>query len=335
MAQSDFGELAFIDWLRKRFETQAGNSRVVKAIGDDASVTVQSGGARLIATTDSLVEGVHFSLDYHDPYRLGRKALAISLSDVAAMGAAPLFFLSSVTVPGRVGAAFLDELYRGLGDMATERSTTLIGGNTASSMHEITLTTTVLGEALPDEVVYRSSARPGDALFVTGMLGDSALGLKILSGGLSRAGFEAQVERHLNPAPRLLAGRELAKRKLATSMIDVSDGLVLDLKRVAAESRAGAVVELDRVPLSAPFKRALEKEPKLMELALAGGEDYELLFTASPEKAGEIKTLEKELGLAFTEIGRITDAGAGVKVIDRDGREVRLARDGYEHSVGG
>ncbi|MEE8574928.1 MAG: thiamine-phosphate kinase [Thermodesulfobacteriota bacterium] len=329
MELKDLGELDFITGLKEGFAETG--PRIIKAIGDDTAVTVQDSASYLLTTTDTLTEGVHFSREYFDPFMLGRKALFVSLSDIAAMGGSPLFFLSSITLPASTEERFLRELYLGFKDAATEYNTPLVGGNTTSAPDAITLTTTVVGEVPKGEVVLRSGANEGDAIFVTGILGDSALGLRILSSGESAVGSEDVVSRHLAPAPRLRAGRLLAERGLATAMIDVSDGLVLDLKRLAYDSKVGVEVNVDSIPLSGFFREALAKEPELMELALSGGEDYELLFTAPAENRAALKEIAKETGVSITEIGRVVEKKRGISIFDKEGNPVKPRRDGYEH----
>ncbi|MEK7773462.1 MAG: thiamine-phosphate kinase, partial [Deltaproteobacteria bacterium] len=197
------GEAALIKGLAAKFPYK--HPRVIKGIGDDASVTVETGGKVLLTTTDILIEGTHFKREYTDAYLLGRKALSVSLSDIAAMGGVPLFFLTSIALPPDTKKDFLDDLYRGVHHVAGEHGALLIGGNTARS-GKIMVSTTVLGEALREEVVYRSGARAGDVIYVTGATGVSALGLGILKrcglGALkkkTRSGKAAL--KHLNPTP--------------------------------------------------------------------------------------------------------------------------------------
>lgn len=333
MRLKELGEERIVRELEMRFKAR--HPRVLKAIGDDTSVTVQKGGRVLLATTDILIEDTHFRASLTTPYLLGRKSLAISLSDIAAMGGEPLFFLVSVGLPATLEKEFLDGLYKGISESAKDHGAVLVGGNT-SRAGEITVSTTVFGEMQAKEVVYRDGAKKGDTIWVTGTPGDSALGLALLKKeGLAalKGPFKKAVMRHLAPEPRMKAGRAIAAKKLATSMIDVSDGVLLDLKRVLAESRAGAVVDLPALPVSVEMKNylRLNKQAAPYGLALGGGEDYELLFTAPERNSKKITELSKELKLRMTPIGRIVEAKNGLKVVNEHGSEVKVTRAGYEH----
>ncbi|MBI5587818.1 MAG: thiamine-phosphate kinase [Deltaproteobacteria bacterium] len=333
MFLKEFGEERIIRELAEKFKVR--HPRVLKAIGDDASVTVQKGGQALLATTDILIEDTHFRARLTPPCLLGRKSLSISLSDIAAMGGSALFFLVSIGFPGSVKKDFLDSLYKGISGRAKECGALLIGGNTARS-GKITVSTTVLGEMPVDEVVYRSGAGKNDLVWVTGTPGESALGLTLLKkhgAGAIRGPFKKAVMRHLDPTPRMKAGRALAVKRLATSMIDISDGVLLDLKRVIEASGAGAVVELDSLPVSTEMRDYIKlgKRPFAADLILSGGEDYELLFTAPEKNTPRISALSKELKLRITPIGRIVDKKKGLKVIGPDGTEIKIKSLGFEH----
>lgn len=333
MRLKELGEERIIRELAEKFKVR--HPRVLKAIGDDASVTVQKGGRVLLATTDILIEETHFRTSLTTPYLLGRKSLAISLSDIAAMGGEALFFLVSIGLPGALKKEFLDGLYKGISECSEEYGALLIGGNT-SRAGEITVSTTVFGEMPAGEVVYRSGAEKNDLVWVTGTPGDSALGLTLLKKeGIAalRGPFKKAVMRHLAPEPRMKAGRALAVKKLATSMVDVSDGVLLDLKRVAEESGAGAVVELNRLPVSAGMKKYLRLNKRVPPygFVLSGGEDYELLFTAPEKNSKKIAALSKKLKLRMTPIGRIVEKKKGLKVLAKDGSEVKVKSLGFDH----
>lgn len=337
MRIGSLGEDRLIEELAARFPSRG--ERLVKGIGDDTSVTVQKGGRALLATTDTLIEGTHFDLGYTPAYLLGRKSLSISLSDIAAMGGDPLFFLVSIALEPRTPKKFIDELYRGLGDVAREAGCLLAGGNTARTAGPISVSTTVLGEAPANEVVYRRGARTGDLVFVTGTVGSSALGLRVLSerkGAAKRGSFKEAVSRHLDPVPRLEAGKALAGKGLATAMMDISDGVALDLKRLCLESSKAAVVLLGSLPVSAELEawgRKTRTDARL-EFALSGGEDYELLFTSPEENLRKIAALSRRLGLPMTPVGRIVGRKKGrkaVTVLGEDGAPIEVERLGFEH----
>lgn len=332
------GEDRLIDELARRFGDS--HKRLLKGIGDDTSVTSQKGGAALLATTDILIENTHFKRSYTPPYLLGRKSLSISLSDIAAMGGEPLFFLVSLALTPETPKKFVDELYRGLHDVSKETGCVLTGGNTAKTGDGIMVSTTVIGEAPSKDVVYRKGARTGDLVFVTGSVGSSALGLKVLGNHdslfLKKLPWKDSVSRHLDPAPRLAAGRMLAKKRLATAMMDISDGVALDLKRLCTESKKAAVISLSALPISEELKAYGERTGKsvLLDFALTGGEDYELLFTSPEENLRKISALSKKLGLPMTPVGRIVSskkAGRTITVLDESGEPMELKKLGFEH----
>lgn len=335
MRLKDIGEDRFIELLAARNST--GHPRLIKAIGDDTSVTTSVPGRVLLATTDILIDGTHFKKSYTPPYLLGKKALSISLSDIAAMGGEPVFFLVSIAVPPDTPKAILDGIYKGLSYVARKTGTALAGGNTARTSGKMMVSTTLLGEASRGEVVYRSGARAGDGIFVTGTFGDSALGLfalkKFGKGAISNPAYKKSVLRHLDPAPRLEAGRELAKKRLATSMMDCSDGLLLDLGRLCRCGRVGAVIEEQSIPLSKEmrgFIRARGRKAGL-KLALAGGEDYELIFTAEKSARDAIARLSSRLKLPITRIGTVTEGGRGVEVAGPSGEIITPKKAGFVH----
>jgi thiamine-monophosphate kinase len=333
MLLKDLGEDSLIKRLERKFNVP--NRRIIKAIGDDTAVTAAAPGECLLTTTDNLVEGVHFSLDYTPAYQLGRKTLNVSLSDIAAMGGMPLFFLITTALPADTTVEFLDEFYDGVKSAADEFSVALIGGNTSASNLGIITGSTVLGETSPDKVITRSGAKAGDTIYVTGSVGLAALGLKTLLAahgpkGAASGPLRDAVQRHLDPSPRVKAGRLLAEGKLASSMIDLSDGLVKDLERLARESRVGARIESSLVPIT----DALKKDPDELELALTGGEDYELLFTSGPEKKGAVASVGEKLELPITAVGEIVPGEKGVTVLDASGKPLKLAERGFEHFRG-
>jgi len=331
------GEDAFIKEIEKIFRCPSNKNsrRVVKGIGDDTAVTESKKNKLLLSTTDTLVEGVHFKTSYAEPHLIGKKALAVSLSDIAGMGGTPLFFLLSVSLPKTLGEGFTTKLLKGIKDCATKHDVTLIGGNTTASRSGIIITTTVLGEVNRNEVIYRRGARPGDYVFITGTIGDSALGLKALkkhgkAAILSKA-FGRPAKKHLCPEPRIKAGRLLAQKRLASAMTDVSDGLIRDLKHITLESNVGAMVELEKIPLSKETKNYLKKYPPAVKTILSSGEDYELLFTAKPGAEQSIRGISKRLGIRISRVGKILPKNKGVVVIDKKGRRINVKEEGFEH----
>jgi thiamine-monophosphate kinase len=325
MKLAEIGEFGLIAAISKIADKGPG---VVRGIGDDAAVLAPSAGQVLLVTTDLLLEGVHFQLEFTDPYRLGRKALAVNLSDIAACGGRPTAFLVSLAVPPETEVASVQALYKGMMEQAHLYDVSLIGGDTSKGK-ELMISITLIGEVEERNCVYRNGAKLGDRIFVTGTLGDSALGLKMLKSGVKKGYL---IERHRNPTPRLKEGGAIAQQGLATAMIDISDGLIADLGHILEASGVGAHIYLPQLPLSAPYLKHVTpyyKNPYL--LALAGGEDYELLFTAPRERGEAINRLANELGTPLTLIGEITGAAAGVTLVGADGKKVPVAQRGHDH----
>lgn len=308
----------------------ARNSGVRIGIGDDAAAVEPSAGCITLVTTDMLVEGVHFDLTLCDPFTLGRKSLAVNLSDIAAMGGKPRHFLLSLALPDDLSVEFLDGFTGGLLEMAGEFDVALVGGDTCASRGGLVISVTVMGEQIPERVIGRGGARAGDFIFVTGTLGDAALGLRLLRAGERRG---PAVTKQLNPQPRVREGMELAEAGIATAMIDVSDGLLADLGHILDLSGTGARLDLAKVPLSESFlEQRFDHAEDPFLLPLAGGEDYELLFTAPPAQQDAVGTLLGRLGTRVSAIGEVT-AALGLRVIAADGSDYRVAATGYNHFV--
>ncbi len=316
-------------------------------IGDDAAVTRARRGHDTLITTDLLVEDIDFRRDWMPPQMLGHKALAVSLSDIAAMGARPRWALLSVGVPEEVWRGrFVDEFYKGFFALADECGVTLIGGDVSRTTNRVVIDSIVLGEAKRNRAVLRSGASPGDRIFVTGALGGSAAGLQLLEGGarlpknaVRRTRFSATEQlmlRHLRPSARLAWGQFLGEKRLATAMIDLSDGLSSDLAHLCRESGVGANIDASRIPIDPLIERRGEQVDDVLSshagdaftLALGGGEDYELLFTVSPKNAARVP--DEIDGVAATYIGDVTNEKGRVLLIA--GRRRRtLKSSGFTH----
>ncbi len=324
----DVGEFGAIERIRHKFKRE--DPRVLVGIGDDVAVLEGPSEMLLLATCDIQIEGVHFRLDFTTPYLLGRKALAINLSDIASMGGIPEFALVSLALPSRTEVEFLDELYRGLHDEAEEANVAIVGGNMAGLPERIAVDVFLLGKVERDKVLLRRGARPGDLVMVTGTLGDSAAGLALLLEGIRQRQFSPLYDAHLRPRPRLREGRILALGGLATAAIDVSDGLAQDLTHICDESGVGVRVYSDSIPISPPVHEAaslLGADP--LRWALAGGEDYQLLFTSSPAGADEVaKALAPT---QVTVVGEVTEARYGRVIVGSDGTERELLPKGWDH----
>lgn len=295
-----------------------------QGIGDDAAILRPRAGHDLVVTTDSLVEGVHFRFRTTDAPSLGHKSLAASLSDLGAMGSRPLGFVLSLAVPRSTRGERLGGFLDGLLAEARSSACPLVGGDTVEAP-AWSVTVTAFGDVRHGGALLRSGARPGDRLLVSGDLGASGLGLALLE-RVRRPipGAERFIRRHLRPRPPFWLGAKLVSRGIATAAIDLSDGLAGDLAHLTRESRVGADVELDRLPLSrglTPLCGQLRLDP--IGLALHAGEDYELLFTVD-RAAPPTKTLAQRLGVRLAEIGRI-----------RRGRTTRYLRGGTAVAVPG
>ncbi len=311
--------------IRRYFASQGlAREEVVLGIGDDGAIVRVPGGVEQVITTDVLVEGRHFLVDA-DAAAVGHKALAVNLSDLAAMGAEPAWFTLALCLP-RADARWLEGFCSGLFALAHRYQVALIGGDTVRG--PLTVTIQAHGLVPRGQALRRAGARAGDRLYVSGTLGDAALVLKHHRGELALSGAErAALQRLLDyPEPRVQAG--VALRGLASSCIDVSDGLLADLGHVLEASGVGARVDLGRVPLSEPYRRHL---PDVRwEPALAGGDDYELCFTVPASRESELTTRRKQLGCELTCIGEIEQA-PGLRVFDPQGRDYPVATRGYDH----
>jgi thiamine-monophosphate kinase len=295
-------------------------------IGDDAAVLQVPAGAELVVSTDTLVAGVHFP-PATDPGDIGFKSLAVNLSDIAAMGAAPRWALLALTLPA-AESGFLELFCRGLAECAAAHGVALVGGNLARGPLSVTMQ--ILGTVPAGAALLRGGARPGDQIWVTGMLGAAALGLAVIEGRHAATGpaIDDCVQRLLRPMPRVAAG--LALQGVAHGAIDISDGLLTDLQHVLRESRVGARVDLAGLPLPEAL-RALPDARARWQYALCGGDDYELCYTAPASAAERAAAAVRATGAAATCIGVITEE-PGLRWLLPDGATVDFgAASGYQH----
>ena len=317
--------------LARRLGAGAG-PRPVVGIGDDAAVLAAPRRAQLLLTTDLLTEGVHF-LRRRAPARLvGRKALAVNLSDIAAMGGVPLSAVVSLGLPRDTGAAYTRALLAGIADRARRHGVAIVGGDTCAA-ERLFVNIALLGAVEPGRAVRRSGAKPGDGIYVTGRLGASAAGLAVALGRVRRGSAAARrtaLRAHLDPDPRVQFGRALGLSGLATAMIDLSDGLSRDLPRLLAASHAGAIVSGATIPVH-PAAGAILGRDAGLRAALAGGEDYELLFTARPEWEGLLAGLVRRLRLPVTRVGTVRPAREGIRLLTAAGRYQPLPPAAFEH----
>ena len=303
------------------FRARSGALRadVVLGIGDDGAVLSLPPDSRLVAVVDTLVEGVHFPATL--PARcVGHRALAVNLSDMAAMGAMPAWTTLALTLPA-AQAAWLGEFVEGFALLADRHDVALVGGDTTRG--PLTVSVQLLGFAAPGAWLTRSNASVGDQVFVTGTLGDAAAGLAMLGADDPRPG-DPLVDRFLWPAARVDEGRSLVG--IATAAIDVSDGFAADLGKLLEASGTGAVLEPDRLPLSEALRRRHDR-PTALRLALSGGDDYELCFTVPAERVPELMRIVSDWHCACTQVGHVTH-GSGLR--DAAGRLID-ASGGYDH----
>ena len=353
---ADLGEFGFISRIAAAVHGGAG---VVTGIGDDAAVTALTPGMQLLTSTDMLLEDVHFRRSWHDPYRLGRKSLAVNISDIAAMGGIPRWATLSLAIPSDLPLDFLDEFTRGFLTMAAEHGVALIGGDTCSSKHGLAISVTIMGEQLPELVLRRSGARPGDEIWASGTLGDAAMGLRLLdfdsaqsprsASGFDSAhpttqptntvqppecplsGAEGLISRLLDPTPRTASGIALAEFGLVTAMIDISDGILADFGHIAELSAVGGIIRLNDLPTSDHFRDASRALPTFPhQLVLSGGEDYELCFTAAPEHREKIADLLKKCGVVGVPVGIVTSSPE-LQVVNAEGARYCLENKGFNH----
>jgi thiamine-monophosphate kinase len=326
---SELGEFGLINLLAKMIaEAQdglPGYPPFLVGIGDDAAAWPGKNQTQL-ATVDSLIENVHFSLDTISWEELGWKSLAVNLSDIAAMGGTPEYALVSLGLPDTTEVDDVTSLYRGMIELGKRFGVSLGGGDTCNSP-AIMITVTVFGTA-QTALLRRSNARPGDAIGVTGHLGGAAAGLAMLSHGLSTAAeITVSLKEAFNkPVPRIAEGQLLVKHGIRTA-IDISDGFLADLRHICEMSHVSASVNVDRLPVFPPVRQVFGD--KALEMALSGGEDYELLFTGN---ADDITRIQAESSCPVTIVGEIKESHPGeISLFDSSGNPVRIRQSGWEH----
>ncbi len=303
---------------------------VLLGVGDDAAITQVPQGQYLATTTDTLLEGVHF-LPEASPEAIAHKSIAVNLSDLAAMGAEPAWINLSLSLP-EVNEQWLAAFSKKVNELTQYFSIQLIGGDTVKGKRAVTIT--AQGFVPPESVLRRSDAKPGDWLFVTGTLGDAAAGLACLKGQVSidnKQDVDYLVERHYFPTPRVLAGTTL--RRLASACIDVSDGLIQDLEHILERSQVGALVHLDKLPISQALGKNINDLEQALTFACTGGDDYELLFTIAEEHRVSMETAMANYNLPVTCIGQITGATGKIdlRLNEQAFSFVAIEDRGYQH----
>ncbi|MCC7251095.1 thiamine-phosphate kinase [Hyphomicrobium sp.] len=301
---------------------------------DDCAFLTPPAGEDLVLTTDAVAEGVHFFSD-DLPADIAWKGLAVNVSDLTAKGARPIAYLLSLAFPERPEQAWLDGFSAGLAEAQAAFGIRLAGGDTDRRPGPLSVTVTAIGSVPQGRMVRRATARAGDLLFVSGTLGDSALGLMLRTDpgraaelGLDTAGANALLGRYLRPDPPLALASHLIS--FATAAMDISDGLVKDCGRLARASGLAAAIDGGRLPLSRPAREVLDREPRLLAVVATGGDDYQVLAAVAPDRAEAFRRAAAESGVHVTEIGRLAD-GAGVTITGLDGRPLALGATGWDH----
>ncbi len=330
MKISDMGEFGFIRKVSEKF--RANLEPGIVGIGDDCAVIPQ-GERSLLITTDMLVEDVHFLRDVISPLDLGHKSLAVNLSDIAAMGGISKYAFLSIGLPESIELSWADSFLEGFNSLAKEFNVILLGGDTTRSPGPIIINVSILGEARSDQIKLRSGARAGDIICVTGYLGDSAGGLKAI---LEKKTIDADVQylftQHHRPAPQLIEGQWLASNSWVHAMMDVSDGINSDLKRIIESSKCGASIDLKDLPISPTLTRVSKNFGwNALEMAAIGGEDYCLLITVEQSSFEKLSIeYERRFHSKLYPIGKITDR-IGQLDYKKNGQPYSLETEGFHH----
>jgi thiamine-monophosphate kinase len=327
----DLGEFGMIEKIRSAMKSK--NPNILMGIGDDAALFKPTPGNELVITTDMLVEGRHFDLKTISPWELGAKTMAVNISDCAAMGARPTVAVISLGVPNHYPVRDIEAFYDGLKSWGESYGAQVVGGDTVGS-DKFVVNVALVGEVEKGKALRRSGAKAGDALFVTGTLGDSAAGLHALQNP-SEKGKEVEsllIKRHLTPVPRFNVGRALSLNGISRAAIDISDGLSREVHHLCEESGVGAEIHEEAIPLSpALLHYCDERKLNPFDFALSGGEDYELLFTVPILKVSQAVQLSGSTGTAVKSIGRMVPKAKGITLISRDGKRTPFKNKGYDH----
>ena len=334
LKMEDIGEFGFIRSIRD--DCHFSHKKLIKGIGDDCAVIGPYGDNVLLITSDMLLEDIHFILGKVPPEHVGEKAVAVTLSDIAAMGGCALHLFVSLAVPKRMNVETIHSIYRGIKDTCRSYGVNILGGDTSASPDKLMINMTVIGEAPQKEVLYRSGATPDDGIYVTGTLGDSAAGLKLIKGDASAPEPIASTlkEAHTRPAPFLEAGRMIARSRLASAMIDLSDGLVSDLCHICEASGVGACLFHAALPFSEGLKALAEiNNFDPCDLAISGGEDYRLLITVPRKNVESFQEMfEKAAPCPIYCVGKIMEK-KGIDIVRPDGTKELLEAAGFDHFI--
>lgn len=336
MKVSELGEFGLIERIARFLPSPPED--VIVGLGDDVAVLRTGGPEYLLATCDVQIENVHFRLDDISPHDLGRKVVAINMSDIAATGGNPVWALVSLALPSETEVRFVDELYQGMREQMHEGGAAIVGGNMSGIERGVVIDFFLLGKVAPENIMLRSGAREGDLIFVTGNLGDSRAGLEVALRPelpVPAVSRETVLAKHFTPQPRLKEGQLLGRSGWVHAMADVSDGLLSDLKHICKASGVGAEVVLSALPIGPECRDVAQAAgSNARDWALGGGEDYELLFTAAPEFSERIqRMIEEETGTPCRVIGKIADKGQGIQLLSPDGGRtpLDLGPSGWDH----
>lgn len=332
MKLQEIGEFGLIDKLSKGCLFK--ENHVIRAIGDDAAVFNHPAGETVVVTTDMLVERVHFLRNVTTGFNVGYKALAVNLSDIAAMGASAREAFISIAIPEDCSIEFIEDIYEGIKYLAAGFQVNLLGGDTTGSLKDLVINVAVVGSAPKHEILYRGGAKKGDVIYCTGFLGDSRAGCHLIVNGIKTESdvFEALKKAHWIPRPMLLEGKFLGAFGGVHAAIDISDGLSSDLFHILEQSRVGAKIFAEKVPISENLKRFCEQfslDP--VKYAIDGGEDYALLFTVSPDQAENLyKKYHEIFEIPLFEIGEINDSDQLVLEFP-NGKTEQILPAGWNH----
>ncbi len=305
------------------------NNKEALGLKDDAAIIPSKPGYDIVITKDMIAEGTHF-FKGDDPKNLAKKLLRVNISDLAAKGATPYCCFLSIALPKNISEKWLKDFSSSLKEDLNLYGLFLSGGDTIAHNGNLVLSLTALGLIKKNKTILRSGAKEGDLIFVTGNIGDSYLGLQILKGDLqtTKKNCELLVSRYHLPQPRIQIGKKLVN--IASSAVDISDGLIADLEHICECSEAAAIINLNDIPLSTMARDITKKHPNLLLNIISGGDDYEILFTASQDKFKQIKQLSKSSGIPIIKIGSITK-GKNIRLLDDNGKEIEIKNKGYEH----
>lgn len=313
-------EFQFIKSIKDRFS--------LSEVGDDCAVLPRNTTSDLLVSADLLIEDIDFRLEWANPADIGYKSLSVSLSDIAAMGGTPLWGMLSLAVPDLLwNEEFLDKFYEGWHFLAQKHAVELIGGDTSSTTNKFVIDSIVLGEVPKGHAIKRSGGKPGDYIYVSGTLGGAAGGLRLLemvNSHLESASAKQMIEKQLRPTPQVELGKQLNALGIVTSMIDISDGLSSDVAHICYSSGVGALIDAEKIPIDPNLETAFPNDDEMLELALNGGEDFELLFTVSPENRNHLSSLP------VTQIGTLTNRADRLEIV-QNGVTRDLHPGGFRH----